>query len=174
MRKALFILGILDDSDIEWMIAAGRRESFQAGSSLIDEGVQTDRVSIVLGGAFSVRAAALGGKEVARLEAGEIVGEMSFVDSRPPSASVVAVEDSSVLAVPAAALRARLEDPAFASRFYRSLAVFLANRLRATVGRLGYGHPAAEVGEEIGDTALETVTVAGARLEWMLDRLRGD
>lgn len=60
----------------------------------------------------------------------------------------------------------------------RSLAVFLANRLRNTTARLGYGKgptdQAAELGEEIGPMALENLAVAGARLNWMMRRLRGD
>jgi CRP-like cAMP-binding protein len=179
MRKALFILGMLDDSDIDWMIAAGKRQRIPAGTTLINEGLQIDYIYIVVDGTFAVRVSALGGKEIAQLRAGEVVGEMSFVDVRPTSASVVALEDSLVLSIPRTSLNERLNDPGFAARFYRALAVFLANRLRSTTARLGYGkaaadQPTADLGDEIGPTALETLTVAGARLDWMLRRLRGE
>lgn len=179
MRKALIILGTLDDSDIDWMIAIGRRQRVHAGTTLIVEGQKIDHVCIVLDGAFAVRAAAVKGKDIAHLRSGEIVGEMSFVDSRPPSASVVAVEDSLVLCIPAVELTKRLKDPQFAARFYRSLAVFLANRLRNTVTRLGYGKASddaedVDMGDEIGPTMLETLAMAGARLNFMMRRLRGD
>ena len=179
MRKALFILGMLDDSDIDWMIAAGERREIRAGTTLIEEGRRIDYVYIVVDGAFAVRVSALGGKDVAQLRAGEIVGEMSFVDARPTSASVVALKDSLVLSIPKASLNERLKDPGFAARFYRALAVFLADRLRNTTARLGYGKAAADrqpadLGDEIGPTVLETLAVAGARLDWMLGRLRGD
>jgi CRP/FNR family cyclic AMP-dependent transcriptional regulator len=179
MRKALIILGTLDDSDIDWMIAVGKRQRMKAGSTLIVEGEKIDHVCIVLEGAFAVRVAALQDKEMAQLRAGEIVGEMSFVDSRPPSASVVALEDSLVLSIPNSELTKRLGDPNFAARFYRSLAVFLANRLRNTVTRLGYGKASADaeeeaLGDEIGPTMLETLAMAGARLNWMMKRLRGE
>jgi CRP/FNR family transcriptional regulator, cyclic AMP receptor protein len=123
--------------------------------------------------------AALQDKEIAQLRAGDIVGEMSFVDAHPPSASVVALEDSLVLSIPSASLRERLKDPPFASRFYRSLAVFLANRLRNTVARLGCGRASDDqeevnMGDEIGPTMLETLGIAGARLKWMMQRLRGE
>jgi len=178
MRKALFILGTLDDSDIDWMIATGTREKVPARTTLITEGRPSEHVYIVLDGTFAVHVAALDNKEIATLRSGEIIGEMSFVDSRPPSASVVAMEDSYVLAVPNLALKDRLNDAAFASRFYRSLAIFLANRLRDTVANLGYGRGSereqrASFGNEIGPTALETVSVAGARMNWMMKRLRG-
>ncbi len=179
MRKALIILGILDDSDIDWMIAVGKRQRMKAGSTLIVEGQKIDHVCIVLEGAFAVRVAALQGKEIAQLKAGEIVGEMSLVDSRPPSATVVALEDSLVLSIPDSELTKRLNDPKFAARFYRSLAVFLANRLRNTVTRLGYGRASedteeVDLGDEIGPTMLETLAMAGARLNWMMKRLRGE
>jgi len=179
MRKALVILGTLDDSDIDWMIAVGKRERIKAGATLIQEGHEIGHVSIVLEGAFAVQVSALQGKEIAQLRAGEIVGEMSFVDSRPPSASVVALEESLVLSIPNSELSKRLNDPNFAARFYRSLAVFLANRLRTTVTRLGYGKSSAdaeevELGDEIGPTMLETLAMAGARLNWMMKRLRGE
>lgn len=165
MRKALIILGTLDDSDIDWMIAVGKRKRMKAGSTLIVEGQKIDHVCIVLEGAFAVRVAALQNKEVAQLRAGEIVGEMSFVDSRPPSASVVALEDSLVLSIPSSELTTRLNDPNFAARFYRSLAVFLANRLRNTVTQLGFGRASedaegADLGDEIGPTMLETLAMA--------------
>ncbi len=178
MRKALFILGTLDDSDLDWMIRTGVRQKIMAGTALIEEGRAIDYVFIVIDGNFAVRLSSLGGKQIAELRAGEVIGEMSFVDARPPSASVIALEDSSVLAIPTSALKDRLKHASFAARFYRSLAVFLANRLRNTEAGLGYGRAeardqAADLGDEIGPTALETVSVAGARLTWMMKRLRG-
>jgi CRP/FNR family transcriptional regulator, cyclic AMP receptor protein len=177
MRKALIILGTLDDSDIDWMIASGKRQRVPARTTLITEGQTIDYVYIVVDGAFAVQVAALQGKEIAQLRAGEIVGELSFVDARPASASVVALEDSLVLSIPSASLKERLKDPTFSARFYRSLAVFLANRLRNTVTHLGFGRAAddeVDMGDEIGPTMLETLSVAGARLNWMMKRLRGD
>lgn len=179
MRKALIILGTLDDSDVEWMIAVGNRERLAAGGILIQEGRSIEHLYVVVEGAFAVQSGALQGKEIAELRAGEMVGEMSFVDARPPSASVVALEDSLVLSIPVASLRDRLRDPPFAARFYRALAVFLANRLRNTVTFLGYGrasmdHEEVDMGDEIGPTMLETLALAGARLNWMMKRLRGE
>lgn len=178
MRKTLFILGVLDDSDIDWMVSAGKRERVKAGFVLIREGHDVDSVYIILDGAFAVRSSASSGKDIAVLKAGEIVGELSFVDSRPPSADVVAIEDSMVLSIRRSVLSDRLKDPEFAARFYRALAIFLANRLRNTVAQLGYGKPAVNnkvlaEEEEVGPTALENLVMAGARFDWMLKQLRG-
>ena len=178
MRKSLLFLGILSDTDIDWMITHGTRRTVPAGRVLIQEGATSEAVYVVVDGALSVSVASLGGREIARLLSGEIVGEMSFVDSRPPSATVTALEDSLVLALPRASLQARLEEVDFAARFYRAIAVFLADRLRSTVGRLGYGgadlpDTVREESDDIDPDVLANVAVAGARFDWMLRRLRG-
>jgi len=178
MRKSLLYLGILSDRDIDWMIATGTRQAVPAGRVLIEEGRDVTAIYVVLDGALSVSVTALGGQEIARLRSGEIVGEMSFVDARPPSATVTAAEDSLVLALPRRALQAQLEQADFAARFYRAIAVFLADRLRSTVGRLGYGgadlpQAVREDADEIDPEVLANVALAAARFDWMLGRLRG-
>src|SRR5271166_4805466 len=70
---------------------------------------------------------------IARMGAGEIVGEVSLVDSAPASATITARGDSYALFLDKKILLERLErEDGFASRFYRALAIFLADRLRAT------------------------------------------
>ena len=179
MRKVLFILGQLSDLDIEWLIAAGRKEQVSAGTTLIHEGKTIDTLYLVLDGALAVSMRALGGQEVARLGAGEMVGEISFIDARPPSATVTALQNSVVLAIPRGQLAAKLEqDPSFAARFYRALATFLSDRLRGTVSRLGYSDGQSlqedvEYSDELDDNVLDNVSLAGARFERILKRLGG-
>jgi CRP/FNR family cyclic AMP-dependent transcriptional regulator len=160
------------------MIATGVKQQFNPGEVLIREGTPATAVFLVLGGALSVTAQGNRNREVARLQPGEIVGEMSFVDSRPPSASVEAVEPSSVLAIPRNALEERLvQDVSFAARFYRAIAVCLSDRLRSTVGMLGYGsgealnHDARD-SDDIDMAVLDQVSVAGARFDLLKRRLR--
>src|SRR5216684_3270668 len=104
MRKALFFLATLNDSDIDWMVAVGEKRDIRNGAVLIQEGKAIDSMFIVLDGRLSVTVAAMGDRQVAALMCGEVVGEMSFIDSHPPSASVKAEEKSSVLAISKAAL----------------------------------------------------------------------
>ena len=180
MRKVLYILGQLGDEDIEWLIANGRRERVPAGAVLIHEGRTIDAVYVVLDGLLSVATAALQDKDLAQLGAGEIVGEMSFVDARPPSASVRARRDSLVLAIPRSRLAAKLEqDVAFAARFYRAVAVFLSDRLRNTVSRFGYGGGGGldenvTYDDELDEGVLDNVHLAGARFQRILQRLAGE
>ena len=177
MRKALFFLGILNDADVEWMIATGAKQQLNPGEVLIQEGEPATSIFLVLEGVLSVVAKAAN-REVARLRPGEIVGEMSFVDSRPPSATVQAVEPSSVLAIPRRGLEARLlQDASFAARFYRAIAVFLSDRLRSTVALLGYGsgqtlEDQASYADEIDPAVLDNVSLAGARFDILQRRLR--
>jgi bacteriocin-type transport-associated protein len=179
MRKVLFILGQLDDADIEWLIANGSKEQIPAGKVLIQEGKPIETLYITLDGLLSVTDTQLGGKELARLGAGEIVGEMSFVDTSPPASTVTALQPSTVLAIPKARLLAKLDrDVAFAARFYRAIATFLSDRLRSVVGRLGYGDgPVQALDEntryvdELDDSVLDTIHLAGDRFDRILKRL---
>jgi CRP-like cAMP-binding protein len=175
MRKVLYILGQLNDTDVEWLAQHGIRRPVADGEIIVREGRQIDTLFITLSGQF--RVSLQDGQEVARLGAGEVVGEIAFVDASPPSATVTAAGNATVLALPKALLQQRLAaDPPFAARFYRALAIFLADRLRATTRRLGYG----SVGDLDSETVLEdeldigvldAVSQAGDRFSRLLQRL---
>jgi CRP/FNR family transcriptional regulator, cyclic AMP receptor protein len=170
MRKVLYILGQLSDSDMEWIGSVAVKKYLSPGEVLIKQGEPIDAVYIVLEGLLSVRAQA--DSEIARLGSGEIVGEMSFVDARPPLATVVALELTLVLSIPRTRLTAKLDqDTTFAAHFYRALAIFLSYRLRDTVGMLGYGaqRQVSQGGDvELDDNLLDTVHLAGSRFERLL------
>jgi CRP-like cAMP-binding protein len=175
MRKVLLFFGILDDSDVEWMMTTGAPVEVAPASVVIHEGKAINSIFLVIDGSFQVT---VGEKEVAKLKPGEIVGEMSFVDSRPTSATVKALERSLVLSIPRQKLSERLgEEVAFAARFYRAMAVFLADRLRSSVAQLGYGKSGPteqEIDErdELDPAVLENLTVASSRFDQMQRRVR--
>ncbi len=175
MRKVLYILGQLSDSDVDWLARAGQRIKVEKDTQLITFGVSLSQVYIVLGGELSVQTNK--GFELAKVSSGEILGEMSLVDSRPPSASVVVLQDAVVLALDKAVLQAKLDlDSGFSSRFYRAIAIFLSERMRSTVGRLGYGDPSDEAPtdtDELDENVLDNVHLAGARFERLLKKLMG-
>ena len=179
MGNALFILGELSDRDVEWMIAAGRREQVAAGTVLIREGEPVETVYAVLEGTLSVSVVAQGDRQVARLGRGEIVGEMSFVDARPPSATVKALDDALVLAIPRPQLAAKLQDePGFSARFYRAIALFLSHRLREMncLPFLGSEPQSAVVlddADELDRNVLDNVHLAGMRFERVRKRATG-
>jgi CRP-like cAMP-binding protein len=120
----LYILGQLSDADVDWMARTGKRIKHVKGTQLIKFGVRLDQVFLVLDGELSIQTNK--GFELAKVRSGEILGEMSLVDSRPPSASVVVVQDAFVLTLEKSAIQEKLDtDSGFASRFYRSIAIFL-------------------------------------------------
>ncbi|MBD1806019.1 MAG: cyclic nucleotide-binding domain-containing protein [Symplocastrum torsivum CPER-KK1] len=177
MKKVFFLLGELDDDDIDWMVSSGRREEVEAGTVLIQEGQAIDTLHILLEGTLSVSVSALEGKTIARLTSGAVVGEMSFADARPPSATVQAVETSLVLSIPRQLLIEKLqEDQGFASRFYRAIAIFLSTRLRGTVRYLGYAKDQLvnedNNVEDLSPEMIDNVPLAKARFDWLLRRLR--
>jgi CRP/FNR family cyclic AMP-dependent transcriptional regulator len=175
MRKSLVLLGVLDDSDVEWMLRAGAKRQLKPGDRLITEGQAIDSLHVVLTGAFGVL---LSNKQrVAPLLAGDIVGEMSFLDARPPSATVVAEEVSWVLDVPRQDVRDRLADNlGFAARFYRAVAVFLSLRMRATAAQLGFGQARRDDEDsdasEMPEDVMEQLSLAGQRFLQLQERAR--
>jgi hypothetical protein len=82
---------------------------------------------------------------------------MSYVDGRPPSATVQATDNAEVLEVPSSDLTAKLEtDREFSTRFFRALCVVMADRMRDTL------NPDAETPQASNPE----------RMEHILDRLR--
>ena len=178
MRKVLYIFGILTDADVEWMARTGIRRRLADGDVVIEQGKPVDAVIFLLQGEFLVSAEGIG--QVARLGAGEIVGEMSLVDSVEPSATVTARGECLALFLDKAALVRKLEtDAAFGCRFYRALAIFLADRLRAMGRRLSFSDAehrsvmAPGPSDELDPAILDTVSTAGERFDRMLRTLIG-
>jgi CRP/FNR family cyclic AMP-dependent transcriptional regulator len=166
MRKVLFIFGQLSDSDVDWLAKNGRRKRMPKQSVLINEGVAVETFYIVIDGELSVTQGKPK-KEVAHLGSGEIVGEMSFVDARPPSATVTATSDVVVCAIPTNRLgRALEENPAFGARFYKAVATFLSDRLRKATDP--------DYDDELDDSVLDNIDRAGARFNALSRTLIND
>src|SRR5262249_34274347 len=150
----------------------GESRAVPAGGVLIRQGGEIDALFILLEGRLSVWLTGRGEREIARLNAGEIVGGMSFLDARPPPATGDALEESTVFAVPRAALAQKLAtDLGFAARFYRALAIYLSTTVRERHRTLGYGDGSAvaeaeaedDDADELNPAVLDTVYLAGER-----------
>lgn len=128
------ILRFLSDDEEAQLLAKSTRHEFADGDDIVREGERARRLFILQQGEARVeRTHGEYSVEISRLHPGELFGEMGFVEDYAASASVVAdgpcvvdvVDDAEVLASAAA-------DPAFAGRFYHSIAELLSRRLRAT------------------------------------------
>lgn len=132
------LMDALDPAQVDWILENGHERRITSGDALVEEDGEVDAIYFLIEGLLHAKTRALGGQVLAVLGPGEVVGEISFVDHRRASASVVAAEDGLVLALPRAVLEAQLTaDDAFAARFYRALAAIACRRLRATGSRLG-------------------------------------
>lgn len=175
MRKVLHLMATLSDDDVDWLIANGEPRLFPQDTTIILQGRPIEALFLLLEGRLSVRMASADDREVASLYPGEVLGEISFLDAHPPSASVIARDDSLLLVVPRAALTTKLAaDDGFAARFFRGLAIFLADRLRTTTAHLGYGKWQEEQPEAgaIDDGHFDEISLAARRFDTMLRRLR--
>jgi CRP/FNR family cyclic AMP-dependent transcriptional regulator len=169
MRKVLYLFGLLTDADIEWMARNGHRRSLEDGELLINEGGSSDSLILLLEGEVLVTAEGYG--PVARMGVGEIVGEISLVDSAPPSATITAIGNGLALFIDKAKLLRKLDhDEGFSARIYRALAVFLADRLRATrrPTAAGLSDSTGLSPDELDVGIMDSVSSAGERFNRML------
>jgi CRP/FNR family transcriptional regulator, cyclic AMP receptor protein len=173
MRKILFIFGVLNDSDVDWMVQAGTTRQIGQGDVLIHEGRMFHSIVLLLSGKMAVNLSGIG--EVAQLASGDFIGEMSLVDSAPPSATVAAKVDCTALFIEKQKMQRKLvQDVGFSSRFYRALAILLSDRLRSTEKRLAYGQDQGlededvRLKDELDIGVLDQVSLAGDRFDRLL------
>ena len=169
MKRVLFLLGHLNDRDIEWLIDNGHKETIKSGDILIHRNEPIENVYIILSGNLSITDGVSNLKEIAQVGSGEIVGEMSFLESRPPEVNVTAIERSEIYVISKDLIADRMQNNLeFKSNFYYAIALFLSNRLRKTTAQLGYGNPEEE--DVIDANILDNVAQGGARFSKILKK----
>ena len=176
MRKVLYVLSQLDDLDVQWLARVGRKRSVGDGETIIRQHEPSSSMFILIDGTLAVDVQGIG--RVAELKQGEVLGEMSFVDKAPPSATVAGLGGALVLELAKDALEEKIaEDPAFGCRFYHAIALFLSDRLRTSQQRRA-GGPAISLNrdaesqtDELEEGLLDTVSLAGDRFDRLLRTL---
>ena len=114
------------------------QETKEAHEIIINEGKYLDALFFLLEGIVGIYIPSLGKNQLIVLGPGEILGEMSFLDNHPASASVMALEASHILVLPHSKLVEKLkEDTGFAARLYKSLATIIAKRFREKTDSFG-------------------------------------
>jgi CRP-like cAMP-binding protein len=120
----------------DWTLieSKAKRIDFKLGQRIIKEGARIDHLYVLRDGAASVELEGTTSRAViATLTAGDVCGEMAFLGDSTATAEVVAKDDVRVDAIWVDDLRELIATfPGFGTRFYRSLAVILAQRLRQT------------------------------------------
>ena len=129
----------LREEDMLWLFQVGEEKVVNPGTTIVQQGIHPNAIFVVIRGRFDVAVETLADQPLARLEAGELIGEISFLEGSPASATVVANEESAVLVVNNQVLNERIRaDSAFAARMYRQFALISDRRLRNRVDRLAF------------------------------------
>ncbi|GMV41350.1 MAG: hypothetical protein AMXMBFR64_30660 [Myxococcales bacterium] len=166
----LHLLAQLTEEDRELILRAAEPIRFEAGQVLIEQGQSLSVLFLVLEGTLAVRIAreqvAI---DVGLLGPGDIAGELSFVSWEPASATVAAVEPGAALRIDFDWMQAfGANHPETGVRFFQSLALVLAQRVRQANARLFLQSDAGArtVGdpEPPSDAVMERVGVFQARL----------
>ncbi|HEY9629163.1 MAG TPA: cyclic nucleotide-binding domain-containing protein [Coleofasciculaceae cyanobacterium] len=200
LQDGPLLFGELNDRDVDWMIQHASIQQVAAEQVLISAGRLAETLYIVLQGLLSISFvesqpsamtaifdrlqgnSAPVGREIARVSRGEIVGEPALLNARLSNFTVKASEPSVLFTLSRQELLLKLQqDPAMAARFYRMLSILLSSRLQGLISRLGYGQQpyrlgqslsaAAQYENELDDELLDSLTLGGARFDWMLKRL---
>ena len=112
------------------MLHCAEEQNFRVGQPILVEGQPNQAIYVILDGVVRVSKANV---HLANLGLGRIFGEMAFLTREPASASITAVQETTVLCISHDQIAALIDDkPDFGIRFYRSLAGTLAVRLRQT------------------------------------------
>ena len=120
----------------DWTLieSKAKRISVELGQEIIKEGARIDHLYVLRRGSASVELEGTTSRAViATLSAGDVFGEMAFLGDSTATAAVIAKDEVEVDAIWADDLRELVAVfPGFGVRFYRSLAILLAQRLRET------------------------------------------
>ena len=130
---ALSLLSDLRSKDIDWILSNSELRTVLANTVLVREEQPSDSIFLVSDGLFEVYvfANSASQRKINQLGPGDVIGEVSWLDRKPISASVRAIESSSVIAINTDTLDRKLnEDSEFAVRFLRSVARLAAERVR--------------------------------------------
>jgi extracellular factor (EF) 3-hydroxypalmitic acid methyl ester biosynthesis protein len=125
----------------DWVLIRAKsvRRTFKLGEEIIRQGAWGDNLYIIRRGEASVELAGTGSRAiVAMLGPEDVCGDMAFLEQGKTTAAVIAKEEEvEVEEINTRELREVLEAfPRLASRFYRSLALVLVQRLKATSSEL--------------------------------------
>jgi extracellular factor (EF) 3-hydroxypalmitic acid methyl ester biosynthesis protein len=128
------VFHFLTHDDLRLLAEKARRVSFATGEIVLSEGSEAPGIFVLRTGRVKIEKRFPSPPHtITTLGPGEVFGEVSFIDSHPASASVIAVEASEADILEKTEVISLLSSvPGLSSRFYQSLALKLSERLRST------------------------------------------
>ena len=124
----------LTEGDLKLLEDNGEVVSYKPKQVIVHQQSQCTKLYWIRKGIIQIDFDRLYGSDVlGYLNEGDMFGEISFMDHANTSATASAVKDAETLEVPREALESLLEqDASLAARFYRTVAMTLARRIRAS------------------------------------------
>jgi extracellular factor (EF) 3-hydroxypalmitic acid methyl ester biosynthesis protein len=137
MDTAVAFLEALKKEDVDWVLSCAQRQEIPENGVVMASRQSVEALYLVIDGVLGVFSPALGDERLALIGPGGMVGEIPFLDGQAATHTVVALEKSTVLALPVAVLQAKsFEDPSFAASLYRAIARSLLQQVRALSSRV--------------------------------------
>jgi bacteriocin-type transport-associated protein len=198
VKDVLYLLGELNDSDLDWLIAHGDRKVLATNTTLIEQGSCVDAFYLILSGQVALSVTednsnpltrifatienrANPAKEIGRISKGEMIGETIFIDARLPAFTATTTKETIALAIDRSVLSTKLQqDLGFAARFYRTISALSAARREGISERLAHSRRMYQKGQslnsdvtytdELNSVLLDRIAIAGKRFDWMLER----
>lgn len=132
------VFRFLTSDDLRLLAEKARRLAYSPGEIVLGEGQPALGIYVLRSGRVKIeKRFSQPARTIATLGPGEVFGEVSFIDGRAASASVVALESCAVDVMERADVTSLLASvPGFSSRFYQSIALTLGERLRLTTDDL--------------------------------------
>lgn len=128
-------LAFLTAQDWQLLAERSRLVTYEKDEIILEKGEQPEAIYITEQGHVRIERAP--GSVIARRGPGVVFGEISFLESKGASAAVVAEEYVEVSVIDKSDVEELMAiEPDFAIRFYKTLAVTLAYRLRQAAERL--------------------------------------
>jgi CRP/FNR family transcriptional regulator, cyclic AMP receptor protein len=131
--KKIRLFADFTQEELEEVRKISRKEKIPQGELAFQEGNPGDTLIFLDMGTLKLIKKTREGEdqELVQLGSGAALGEMSFFDQELRSASGVAMENCQVTLIPIAALRSLLDkSPSMAAKFYKRMAMGIAQRLK--------------------------------------------
>ena len=131
--KKFLLFADFTQEELEKVRSISRKAKISQGEYAFQEGKQGDTLILLDLGTLKLTKKTQKGEdqELIQLGTGTYLGEMSFFDQGLRSASGVAMENCQITVIPIPAFRSLLDqNPSMASKFYRRMAMGIAQRLK--------------------------------------------